>query len=88
MREAIEPVVQSFLEGLKADTAANQISALRQAALKLATHADEERWIKQQLHHPTMALRDGNDWIDVQEVINGIEKELVHKRQSTLDPVR
>jgi len=73
--------VQKYIESLQAEAAAWQIAALRTEALALVQNYDQSsqsniiKWIKQQVHGPTVALRRG-DYVDRTKFLESLEREL------------
>ena len=73
MRDAVEPTVQKYVDSLQAEAAAWQIAMLRNDALALANNESQNKWIKQQLHAPTVALRRGES-VDIPEFLGFLER--------------
>eukprot|EP00977_Amphora_coffeiformis_P000506 scaffold126_cov178-Amphora_coffeaeformis.AAC.5 len=88
LRDAVEPAVQQYVESLQAEAAAWQIATLRTEALALGQKADKEssqnnmKWIKQQLHAPTVALRRG-EHVNITEFLESLERELEQQSAAT-----
>lgn len=68
--------MQKYVESLRADAAAAEISRLRHEALALATDEGQAKWIKRRLHAPTVALRRGES-VNVTAWVEDLRCELV-----------
>lgn len=73
--DAIEPTVAKYLSSLQAEQAALEIASLRQSAEALAATEEERKWIRQQLHSPTVALRRGES-VDLEAFLDNLQRDL------------
>ena len=78
-RDAVEPAVQGYMDRLRAEASTLRIRTLRQEALSLAQHVDETLFVKQALHAPTVALRQGKH-LDDAAFLQTLRKDLEHRR--------
>jgi Glutamyl-tRNAGlu reductase, N-terminal domain len=76
---AIEPTVLSCLERWDARYQADVIACLRGQALQLGVTDSEQKWIRQELHGPTMELRRGR-YLDVSALLVDLEERLNLRR--------
>lgn len=80
--KAIEPMVMECVAKFKAMQASKAIAELRRKAdALLVDRSDptERRWMQQQLHLPTMLLRNGEP-LDIPTVLTNLEMDLQKKR--------
>ena len=80
LRLAIEPTVQDCLERLNAMSMSDVIARLRQETELLAQTDEETRWLRKELHQPTMDLRQGSE-IDIDSFVKELEVRLTQQRQ-------
>ena len=80
LRLAIEPTVQDCLERLNAMSMSDVIARLRQETELLAQTDEETRWLRKELHQPTMDLRQGSE-IDIDSFVKELEARLTQQRQ-------
>ena len=80
IRRVIEPTVWECVARFRAMEGTEAIVKLRKEAEGLATNKEELKWIRQQLHGPTMKLRDG-DMIDVGHLVNEWDLSLEARRK-------
>jgi hypothetical protein len=83
MNKAVEPAVNKYVDSLLAEKAAMKISSLRAKAEGLAETEEELRWVRQQLHEPTVALRQGTH-VDSREILNMLQAEINRIRRPHL----
>lgn len=75
MNKAVEPAVRKYMDSLQAEKAAVSISSLRSKAEGLAETEEELRWIRKQLHEPTVSLRQGTH-VDSCELLDMLQTEI------------
>ena len=57
MEQAIQPLVDDCMDSFRVERSSSVISEFRSRAEALTTNASELKWIREQLHEPTIELR-------------------------------
>lgn len=80
MQRAIEPTVRDCIERWNAMHMSSRIITLRQRIERMAQTDEERKWLRKEIHQPSMDLRQGID-IDVESLVQELELQLMQQRQ-------
>ena len=80
MTLAVDPTVQECIEKFRAIDMTQSIVSLRQRVETLAANEDESKWLRRQIHSPTMELRRGND-VDTGSLIDSLAIAVQKRRK-------
>jgi hypothetical protein len=87
-RQAIDPIIQEFMEDRMAREYAMAIAAFRDRAKALAHDENEMQIVQTMLHSPTIALRQGNA-VNESEFMETLTNKLIsHRRRTRLEQPR
>lgn len=78
LQYAIKPAVQACVHKLRAVEMANDVARLRRETQNLATSSKETKWLRKQLHEPTMQLRRGVG--DIDAIVTELKEKLEEQR--------